>query len=553
MKNACNPNDLVDKAKKEIFDLISLNKTLCGKLPNLEIPNLNPSSAINNAKNALNQPSLAVIDFLSDIIAVVSGINFDGMKMQLINWLVEQLQPLAEDLSINLSASIKKCYACKVNPVIPGWLFVKQPGTVGVDGSEIDGVGLNIEISKVDLFCFFGIDPNSEAGKLVYDGNSDNDITRFMWDVIQQNGGPLMWKDPDNSKEILEFRYYENNGAGYIETDGTVEYQNIEERSRVFNVRIPNSYQDKTIITVLADYFNSQNPLFNPDKLIPSIINLIYGTITNKLDLPTECVNRSVEVEQALKDYIESGIDDEEIVFDNSFYTFTTKQRQNIKEIVKQRQLGVSQFKNCCGKKISTISFETLKKITEDIETSPTLEGRIETYTRAVDTLIDESVEGVLDINKNSGSAEFLAKILSALQIALGKIVLSPKSLLMVNLFIYLLTNKPLQNSSIKELLKQIECILRDMLSELLRKLIYEFLLPLVINALKNLIVCVLIKKLKEKNSYDLQTYLTLLPPFISQNIDKINGVLGDAGNAVKGGLSGNFNSQFGLDSKFCK
>jgi hypothetical protein len=38
--------------------------------------------------------------------------------------------------------------------------------------------------------------------------------------------------------------------------------------------------------------------------------------------------------------------------------------------------------------------------------------------------------EGVKNLDKNSASAEFLANFISALQIALTKIVLSPKNLL---------------------------------------------------------------------------------------------------------------------------
>jgi hypothetical protein len=163
----CNSNDLVDKAKKEIFELISLNKTICGDLPNIQIPNLDPRSAVNNAVNAANQASLEVINFLNDILATVLGINFDEMRMQLIDWLVNQLQPLALDLSISLPENIKSCFACKVNPVIPQWLFETQ---TDIDGNEVEGIGINIKISDIDLFCLFGIDPNSDAGKFVYDG-----------------------------------------------------------------------------------------------------------------------------------------------------------------------------------------------------------------------------------------------------------------------------------------------------------------------------------------------------------------------------------------------
>jgi hypothetical protein len=555
----CNSNDLVDKAKKEIFELISLNKTICGNLPNLQIPNLDPRSAVNSGLNAANQASLEVINFLNDILATVLGINFDEMRSQLIDWLVNQLQPLALDLSISLPENIKSCFACKVNPVIPQWLFDEQ---TDIDGNVVEGIGINIKISDIDLFCLFGIDPNSGAGKFVYDGNKEQDINRFMWEVIQQNGNPLPWTDPDTQSPVLIFRYYENNPIAFTETNGNVDYQNTEQRDRVFNLRIPNSYKDKTIINFLVDYFNSQNPIFNPDKLIPNIIDLLYGTLTNKLDLPTECVQKTIEVEEAIKDYINNGIDNEEITFDDSFYTFTTEQRTNIKNLTKERQLGVSQFRNCCGKKITSISYETLKKVSEDIESASSLQERIQTYTRALDTLANESAEGVLDVDKDNAVADFFARLLIALQIVLSKLVLSPKFLLVVNLFIFLLDKQSILASSIKDFFRRIECLLRDLISELLRKLIYEFLLPLVIKALTQIILCVITKKLKEKNVNDLLTFTSLLPPFIRDNLEKLNEALGNAGNIVDSinGFTSNINLdalnnvnlKFGEKGRFC-
>jgi hypothetical protein len=288
----------------------------------------------------------------------------------------------------------------------------------------------------------------------------------------------------------------------------------------------------------------------------------LYGTLTNKLDLPTECVQKTIEVEEAIKDYINNGIDNEEITFDDSFYTFTTEQRTNIKNLTKERQLGVSQFRNCCGKKITSISYETLKKVSEDIESASSLQERIQTYTRALDTLANESAEGVLDVDKDNAVADFFARLLIALQIVLSKLVLSPKFLLVVNLFIFLLDKQSILASSIKDFFRRIECLLRDLISELLRKLIYEFLLPLVIKALTQIILCVITKKLKEKNVNDLLTFTSLLPPFIRDNLEKLNEALGNAGNIVDSinGFTSNINLdalnnvnlKFGEKGRFC-
>lgn len=544
----CEPKDVIDDIKRQILELISLNKTTCNNLPDLSIPNVLPDLSDLN-------PSQKVIDFLNDILALVTGINFDEMRMQLISWLVEQLTPLSENLSVNLINSIKSCFACKIDPKIPGWLFVTDPTTIiynangtPVPNSGTPGIGINIELNKLDLTCLFAVDPNSEVGQLFYDGDETNDLNAFLWKVIQENGNPLIWSDPINGKQIVEVRYFENSPVAYTQSDGTVEYQNIEARPRVFNIRLINqTYQNKSLITVLNDYFNSQNPLFNVDKVVPDIINLIYGTLTNKIDLPDECLLWTVETEQAISDYIDNGIDNPEITLDDSFYEFNTKQIANIKKIASQKKLGVKQYTKCCGKQNSSISYETVKSISDELIASSTLQEKINTYTRSLDKLISESVEGVKNLDKNSASAEFLANFISSLQIALTKIVLTPKNLLMLNLFYYLVNTSPVKEVSIKKILKEYECIIRCIIAEILRKLIYDFLLPMVIKSLKNLILCVITKKIKEMNINYFRSKLSLLPGFVKENLEKVNELFGKGEDLVD--LARGFTDKINLNS----
>jgi hypothetical protein len=546
----CKPKDIFADAKREIFELINLNKTVCNNLPDLSIPNLIPEVPDLN-------PSQKVIDLLADVLALVSGINFDKMRMQLINWLVGQLEPLSEDLSDIFIESLKCCYANKINPKIPEWLFQIQPS------SGVEGIGLNIEVNKLDLSCLFAANPNTEIGKLFYDGDSSNDINAFLWEVIQENGNPLIWSNPTNGKEILEVRYYENSPIAYTQNDGTVEYQNIEPSPRVFNIRVLNSnYQNKTLITLLVDYFNSQQPLFDVDKIIPNVIDLLYGTLTNKIKLPDVCLNKLVELENSIDDYIDGGIDNPEIQFDESFYSFDSKQLSNIKEKVKEKKSGVKQFKRCCGKETSNISFDTLKKITDDLKNSSNLEEKINTYTKSIDALIKESTENVKNLDKDGASGEFLTNFITALQIALTKLVLSPKNLLMLNLFYYLVNGKPVTTTSVKEILKEYECIIRDIISEIIRRLIYDYLLPLVIDSLKQLILCVLTKKIKEKNINLLKSRLSLLPGFVNEQIENVNNLFGKVEGVVdtargftdKVNLDSlnNINLQFNRKNRFC-
>ncbi len=532
----CEPGDVVADIKRQILELISLNQTICGNLPDLSVPNLIPEVPDLN-------PSQKVMDFLADILALVSGINFEEMRLQLINWLVEQLEPLSEDLSVNFVNSIKSCYACKINPKIPEWLYQIQPSSIQYDqnnqpipNSGTQGLGFNIELNKIDLTCIFAADPNTEIGKLFYDGNSNNDINAFLWEVMQLDGQPLVWSDPTSGKEIIEVRYYEDSAIAFTQTDGNVPYQNIEPRPRVFNIKVINqTYFDKTLITVLVDYFNSQQPLFDVDKVIPNVIDLLYGTLTNKIELPEECLTRVVELESSISDYLDEGVGNgsTNFTFDDSFYTFDNKQLLNIKEKVREKKSGSREYKKCCGKEVSSISFDTVLKINDEIKSSSTIEEKITTYNKSLDTLINESTSNVKSLDIDSASGEFLSNFITSLQIALTKLVLSPKNLLMLNFFYFLVNGKPVTEISIKKILKEYECVIVELLSELLRKLIYEYLLPLVIKSLKNLIACVIAKKIKEKNINALKSRLSLLPNFINDKLEEVNELFGKSENIL--------------------
>jgi hypothetical protein len=77
--------------------------------------------------------------------------------------------------------------------------------------------------------------------------------------------------------------------------------------------------------------------------------------------------------------------------------------------------------------------------------------------------------------------------------------------------------------------------------------LIYEYLLPLAIKTAKQLILCVITKKIKEKKLNLLKSKLSLLPSFVSENLEKINELLGKAEGVVD--TARGFTDKINLDS----
>ena len=528
----CEPQDPIADLKREILELINLRLVTCNNLPRVDLPSTIPTLPSIN-------PSQAVIDFLKDILALVQGINLEQMKMQLIDWLVEQLRPLEKSIALNIKLGLKECFACQINPTIPEWLFVTNPN----DGTA--GQGFNVELSKIDLTCLFSVNPNSEEGKLLYDGNSNNDLNRFLWDVIQANGTPLLWKDPITNKEIAYFTYFEDNNAfvGSNTTDGP---QNIDGREMVFNMKIVDGFHNKSMITFLNEYINSISPIFDVDKVIPNTIDFIYGTLTNKLKLPEECVTQIVELEEAIVDYINVGINDADVELDNSFYSFSDVQNVSIKEKVKSKMEGVKPYEQCCKKQVGKVPFVDLQNFNVEIESASTLNERISVYSRNLNSIGKNSSSYVDPTDVDRANNEFWSNFITGLQVALTKMVLSPKNLMLAQTF-YFLVNRSTTGSDIWQILKAFECIIRKIIADLINKLIYEFLLPLIINALKEIILCYIVKKLKEKNLFYLYQITSLLPGQIQGKIDQINQLLGKASQITE--IAQGFTNQINLNS----
>ena len=117
----------------------------------------------------------------------------------------------------------------------------------------------------------------------------------------------------------------------------------------------------------------------------------------------------------------------------------------------------------------------------------------------------------------------------------------------MLNLFYFLVNSAPVKEISVKKILKEYECVIRCIIAEILRKLIYDFLLPMVIKALKDLIICVITKKIKEKSIDYFRAKLSLLPGFVNEKIEKINEIFGKGEDLVD--LARGFTDKINLNS----
>ena len=535
----CDTIEDIREQKQWVLDKIKGLKSFCAGPPFLNIDTSLPSINVN----------FAVINFLRDIMSVLGNLKIDEVRALIVDWLVNNLQPLLERLGDIIKEAIKKCYTCKINPKIPAWLF---------------DVGFNVELEQIDRDCMFKTAPSSIAGQFLYDGGDD--MNRFLYDRIQDSNVPQTWSDPKSNNPIVDVTFIEQ--AVNVSTTIPGAQQNTDPRNNVFNVKINPSYSGKSLTTFTNEYIGSQFPPFDISKVIPATIDLLYGSITSNVDMSTGCVTKKIEFEKGLEKMIDNGLDDAEVVVDDSFFEFSTPELKNIKEAVRNNKKGVRPFTECCSKKTASVSIESLTELNEKLS-DPNMSnsekaGEID---KSMRSMSEQSANNVNSGDVDKARRDFIGNFLNSLSIVTTKLTLSPKVNVPIIMMGYLVENKS-RYASTGEFLKFNACIIGNILGELLRKLIYELLIPFILKNLKPLIICALKWIIQEKLKIQKLTLESLL---VNVNIreetkDKITKAMGNVKDAagkvgtalnkvnlpVPAGGLGNSKKGETKDGKFC-
>jgi len=195
--------------------------------------------------------------------------------------------------------------------------------------------------------------------------------------------------------------------------------------------------------------------------------------------------------------------------------------------LLKNKQLGSLQLKKCCQKKRTKIPFKTVATFNTQIKNASQLNEKINVYKSTINDMAEDMSAFLPAHERDFAINEFFSELITGLQVALTKMVLMPKLLMLFQTMHFLVNGKIVNDVSIKDILRQFECLIAKILGELIRKLIYEFLLPLIIKALRQLIQCAIAAKLKEANLNDKLSRLSLLPDFVSDKLEDANKLMG--------------------------
>ena len=508
----------IESTKKEIQEAIGLIKTFCEF----------PSRGINFSIRWID--AIDAVRMLIEILAGLIGRKLSGLKIDLSKFLVTKVFSLSKQLTFDLGEILKSCFACKINPFIPEWLYEQ---------------GINIEIEQIDIRGMFKVNPKSRAGTLLYGGNDD--MNRFLFDVIQSDT-PLNW--PSDSDPIATFEFIETGAkVGYnkdVDTgvgENNRGAQNTDERNNVINMKINRAkYEGKTFIDFMNDYLSSQNTIFDPKLVFTQSIDVNYGVIARLANLDTLTLRKQVELETVVEELYTCGFDNPNVIIDNSFFDFSKEQKENIEERVEQKKRGVIQMNECCCGADSTIDTSSIVNFNQRLKNANEISDQTTVINNGLNQMATLSTNNVNETDKSKGFWEFITRFIGNLSTAITMMVISPKlNFLIITLF-YML-NGGCRFNGIRDYMKSIQCVIREIMQKILRAIIYEFLLPKILKSMSLILKCYLKLAVKSKlDGYRLS--IESLVPFASSPIMKeVQSIMGTPQELINGAIDAGVDS----------
>lgn len=486
----------IDTLKKDFKKKLSVLTVICNILPSLGI--------IDAAKQLVKEAIADVIRFLLELLLGIFGKTIEWLRKNLSKFLAIEVKNFSTSIGLKLDENFKSCFLCKINPTIPDWL---------VDD------GFSVEINSFDFKDMFKIRPDSPGGQMLYGGNED--LNRFLHDVIQSGGEEKQWTY--NNVPIARFKFIERGAnVGYDSTNDRGESnnrgkQNTDRRNNVINIKLDEKYRGRSIISFVKDYVKSATPIFYYKKAMTSIISNGYGTIPRISNLSIESIRKQVLFDYSLTKMVNESIDNEEFEIDNTFFTFTDAELAEMNKQVDEQYNGIKELPSCCCGE-SSISNSSIISFNQRINKTTTLEGDIDVVTNTLNQITEESTIIYPKDQKAKGVIDFYVNILSNLSTILTSMILSPKINFMIVMLHYM-TTKTARFENAPNFITVAKCMVSNILNDVLKKLLYNLLIPSIMSSLFNLLKCAMKEVVRKKIEDDIVTWASLNPFNSSKNV----------------------------------
>lgn len=213
--------------------------------------------------NSSQVENLSFIEFLFEIVQQTTG--QDQFKNIVFNSVMSELKDSAsiDDIIVN---KFRDNIFCNLNFIIPEDLTTRTVNGIFVDRSEIDA------------FNLFKTDPDSDVGRLMYEGNDEDIHLNYMLKQAfnSSRDNPLSW----NYQNTELFNVY-NQGDGLL-------------------FRFGESYANQSFNTWAEDFFASTQ-IFNSVNFVTLLVDILTGAVSIEGNKTRNEVRNESRLIQALK------------------------------------------------------------------------------------------------------------------------------------------------------------------------------------------------------------------------------------------------------------
>ena len=380
--------------KSEIFEEIAANRALRENFPELN-KTLKLYKSIDNKNGNM-------IPFLLDMLVEVGD---ESLKENVFKPLLEKSVAWENTIKETLIENVTSFYTKNNNVVMSG--ITNPVANIKIKDIDLDGTLKIEEDSDVGKF-YYGEDQqqllnnvNTTIGGIPtqiveFDSNVGGNFTLFLKKVLKTGTGK--WKN------IFLFEYNENNEELKV---------NILDTNQNFETFIKKS-------------INSIK-LFDLSKLMSSLIDFIYGSITNLTDIGRTYLEDLVRSKELIDKIInkESLSETEFNTYDNSFFVFTKEEQDAIKAKTDAILNGTNLSNLGCGQGINFVDMSDFEDDFNNLNNfRPSLVKN--SFSNFTDKLVNNSTVDLPDEDKESSLIGLIKEFIKSLPALLFKQVVQP-------------------------------------------------------------------------------------------------------------------------------
>jgi hypothetical protein len=469
--------------KKKVFGKIAAAKTLVDGMPKLKLSSSMPS--INNNGDA--------ITFLTDLIKVLVG--FQALVTTVVETLTNSLPKIELAIKKALKIELKSIVSCGVDPSIPPWI-------------QSNGTGIVIEVRKIDFLDMLRTDPNSVAGRLMYNDvttplTSSTDLNTFLYEVIQN---PLVTYQWPQLNPILDITFNELGTGG--------------NPNNTLTITATQPYNIQTLTDLNNDFIDSLQ-LLNSANVLNKIMDIIYGAVSSVAGIS----QKVLETEQKINGVVDKMVNNvNEGPINDSAFSFSNEETLKQQAEAAARKRGVKNIKTT-NDIPSSVPISSLTNYNQQLSTATSLIQTKNVISSNLNNMANLSVINVPNpVDIASSKLNFIQQIITSIIKSIVGIILSPKVILVFLINYKIVYGQAATFSDPIDFIRSNKNLINEIMKVIAVELI-KILLTIALKEISILVAQAIAKKQIEKNTNklaQLQSLIGISPNLIRNLLDNL-------------------------------